>query len=154
MLLSTVTAEDTIDSGDFAEVAFTEVPGGKLITRGYPTHSLISPTSPGDSNHIVLNQVTGELRLGVAPIDYDEPTNDRSFTLSVKAVDYPEGPVANQLEVSFAASFLSLITPFSLFFSLSLPLTCSLGRHLCRQSPSWTAMITLQYLVNLHTALL
>lgn len=151
MLLSTVTAEDTIDSGDFAEVAFTEVPGGKLITRGCPTHSLISPTSPGDSNHIVLNQVTGELHLGVAPIDYDEPTNDRSFTLSVKAVDYPEGPVANQLEVSLPLPPPSLITSFSLLFS---SLMCSLWRHLCRQSPSWTAMITLQCLVNLHTALL
>ncbi|CAI7993585.1 Protocadherin Fat 1 [Geodia barretti] len=73
--LSTVTAVDTADGGALAEVAY-EVVGG-------------------DTNHILLNEETGELSLGFAPIDYEDPL-ERSFSLSVKAIDNPNGPVTRQ----------------------------------------------------------
>lgn len=47
------------------------------------------PLLSGDEDHILLNQGTGQLSLGSEPLDYE--TGPRLFSLTVRAVDNPDG---------------------------------------------------------------
>lgn len=50
----------------------------------------------GDERHIILNQGTGQLFLGSEALDYE--TGPRTFSLTVRAIDNPDG--TPQLPVS------------------------------------------------------
>ena len=70
MLLATVSATDSVDTGDFAEVRYSEV--------------------AGDVARFDLNAQTGEIR--VAPgLTWDFETEPNSFVLEVRATDNPGG---------------------------------------------------------------
>ena len=147
--LSTVTAVDTADGGALAEVAY-EVVGGKETSVNPAPSSLSFSLSPGDTNHILLNEETGELSLGFAPIDYEDPL-ERSFSLSVKAIDNPNGPVTRQQKVNHLFSPSLFHTRFLRFHPHKLSL-CSLWRRSYRLSLLGTAMTTLQCLAHQPTS--
>ena len=72
-----------------------------LTYRVYPTPPCVSSVlilPPGDVNHIILNEGTGVLTLGSEAVDYE--TGDRSFSLTVRAIDNPDGPASDRLTVS------------------------------------------------------
>ena len=114
-MLTAVTAVDDVDTGDFAEVVFEAVTGKEeaesvylpqlahlfiltLCAKSYSVHRSVPSDGGG---HIFLNELSGELRLGRGGIDYE--AGDRSFSLTVRAIDNPDGPVSDRLTVSVCA---------------------------------------------------
>lgn len=77
----------------------------------------VSVTADG-GNHIFLNELSGELSLGRGGIDYED--DDRMFSLSVRAVDNPDGPASDRLTVSHIHRlwFVSFTIFSPLLFSL------------------------------------
>ena len=55
---------------------------------------------PGDADHIILNEGTGQLSLGSEELDYE--TGRRSFSLTVRAIDNPDGEESERLIVSLS----------------------------------------------------
>ena len=62
----------------------------------------------GSEDHIILNELSGQLTLGYAPIDYE--SGDREFSLTVRAVDNPNGPPSNRHSVG-CITLGSLVAP-------------------------------------------
>ena len=96
------------------------------------THYLLSSTPflsfscyPGDIGYIILNTVTGDLTLGGIALDYEG--GDRSFTLTVGAIDNPDG--TDQLQVSLLQ--LSWLATFHLLLY-----TSSVYGPICTDTPS------------------
>lgn len=56
----------------------------------------------GDDRHIILNQGTGQLFLGSEALDYE--TGPRAFSLTVRAIDNPDG--TPQLPVSHTQYYI------------------------------------------------
>lgn len=55
----------------------------------------------GGQNHIFLNEVSGELTLSRGGIDYED--GDRNFSITVRAIDNPDGRASDRLTVSSCA---------------------------------------------------